>query len=335
MSGVRVAVAGATGAVGREMLDVLERREFPVRELVLLASSRSKGRRLEFRGEEIEVGVLAPGSFRGVDLALFSAGGSTAKEFAPHAVDAGAVVVDNSSAFRYEPNVPLVVPEVNADALGSHPGIVANPNCSTIIMLVAIAPIHRLSPLERVFAATYQAASGAGAAGMEALRREAAGEGAADGAKCADSPFPHRLSGNVVPRIDTLQETGYTREEMKMVWETRKILGCPELPVSATCVRVPVERAHSEAIHLTTREPLSVDDVRAALKAAPGVTLEDDPAADVYPTPLAVSGADDVFVGRIRRHPDDPRTFDLWVVGDQVRKGAALNAVQIAEALFC
>jgi aspartate-semialdehyde dehydrogenase len=334
MTEPRVAVVGATGAVGQEMVRVLEKRNFPVADLIPLASERSRGKKVSFRGEQVAVRVLGEDSFHGVDLALFSAGGGTSRKYAPVAVQAGAVVVDNSSAFRMEPEVPLVVPEVNPEAIAEHRGIIANPNCSTIIMVVAIHPIHRLSPIQRVVASTYQAASGAGARGMDALIRELEGEGKDNATACEGSPFPHRLAGNLVPRIDTVQDNDYTREEMKMVFETRKIMGLGPVPISATCVRVPVERAHSESIQVTTREPLPVSKLREALEAAPGVSVLDDPRSDVYPTPLVMSGEDDVFVGRIRRHPDEKATYDIWVVGDQILKGAALNAVQIAEKLF-
>ncbi len=339
MSRLRVAVLGATGAVGEEMMSVLESRHFPVSDLVPLASERSRGKKVTFHGEPIEVCVLSKDSFKGVDLALFSAGASISREVAPLAVKDGAVVVDNSSAFRMEADVPLVVPEVNPEMISRHKGIIANPNCSTIIMVVAIAPIHRLSPIQRIVASTYQAASGAGAKGMDALGRELDGEGKPSATvpvntKAKDSPFPHRLAGNLIPRIDVIQDNGYTKEEMKMVLETRKIMGLPPIPISATCVRVPVKRAHSESVQITTRSPLSLDEIRAAIDAAPGVSLLDAPREDVYPTPLVVSGDDDVYVGRIRKHPYDPSTYDLWIVGDQIRKGAALNAVQIAEKLF-
>jgi aspartate-semialdehyde dehydrogenase len=336
MNGRCVAVVGATGAVGEEMLQVLEARKFPVRKLVALASARSAGKRVRFRGDDVAVDVLGPASFRGVELALFSAGASVSKEFAPLAVKAGAVVVDNSSAFRMEPEVPLVVPEVNAGALAEHRGIIANPNCSTIILVVALQPIHQLSPLERVVASTYQAASGAGAKGMDALRRELleAASGGLRGDKAPGSPFPHRLAGNLFPRIDVVEDNGYTREEMKMVRETRKIMGLPKLSVSATCVRVPVERAHSESIQVKTAAPLELADIRSAWERAPGVRLIDDPRNDRYPTPLVASREDDIFVGRLRAHPSESATYDFWVVGDQIRKGAALNAVQIAERLF-
>src|SRR5262245_57944161 len=328
MAEYRVAVVGATGAVGEEMLKVLESRKFPVRELVALASSRSRDKRVRFHGEEIPVQILDKNSFKGIELALFSAGASISREMAPVAVQAGAVVVDNSSAFRMEPEIPLVVPEVNSHALKGHQGIISNPNCSTIIMVVAITPIHRLSPLRRIVASTYQAASGAGAKAMDVLRRELAGE------KVEHSVFPHRLAGNLIPRIDACLENGYTKEEMKMVNETRKIMQLDPIPISATCVRVPVERAHSESVQLTTERPLSLEEVRGALRKASGVTLIDEAQHDRYPTPLIVSGKDDVHVGRIRIHPSEPNTYDLWIVGDQIRKGAALNAVQIAELVF-
>lgn len=328
MADYRVAVVGATGAVGQEMVQVLESRGFPVSELLPLASPRSKGKTVAYKGEQIDVQVLGPDSFKGVDLALFSAGASISVEMARFAVDAGAVVVDNSSAFRMERGVPLVVPEVNPAAIPQHQGIIANPNCSTIILVMALWPIHALSPIQRVVVSTYQAASGAGAKGMDRLRRELSGE------DVDDDIFPHRLAGNLIPRIDRLMDGGYTKEELKMVYETRKIMGLPDIPISATCVRVPVERAHSESIQVTTKDDIALADLTKALADADGVQVVDDPENDRYPTPLAVSGADDVFVGRIRRAPDDERTYDLWVVGDQVLKGAALNAVQIAEILF-
>ena len=327
MSSKSVAVVGVTGAVGQEMLDVLAARDFPLSNLRPLASERSAGKTVQFRGEEIPIEVLGGDSFAGIDLALFAAGASISREYAPVAVDAGAVVVDNSSAFRMDPSIPLVVPEVNSDAIAAHQGIIANPNCSTIIMVVALQPIHELSALTRVVVSTYQAASGAGAKGMDALRRELAGE------ELEDSPFPHRLAGNLFPRIDVLQDNGYTKEEMKMVLETRKIMGIEGVPISATCVRVPVERAHSESIQVSTESPLELEAIRAAFERAPGLQVIDEPAEDLYPTPLQAAGQDDVYVGRLRRHPDEEETCDFWVVGDQIRKGAALNAVQIAEEL--
>jgi len=327
MSSKSVAVVGVTGAVGQEMLDVLEARDFPLSGIRPLASERSAGKTVQFKGEELPVEVLGQDSFSGVDIALFSAGASISHEYAPVAVDSGAVVVDNSSAFRMDPDIPLVVPEVNSGAIAAHKGIIANPNCSTIIMVVALQPIHQLSPLTRIVVSTYQAASGAGAKGMDALRRELAGE------QLDDSPFPHRLAGNLVPRIDVVQDNGYTKEELKMVLETRKIMGVGQVPISATCVRVPVERAHSESIQVSTESPLDLGAIREAFEKAPGLHVIDDPHDDRYPTPLQAADQDDVFVGRLRQHPDENTTYDFWVVGDQIRKGAALNTVQIAEAL--
>ncbi|MDE0740049.1 MAG: aspartate-semialdehyde dehydrogenase [Planctomycetota bacterium] len=327
MSSKSVAVVGVTGAVGQEMLAVLEARDFPLSGIRPLASERSAGKTVQFKGEELPVEVLGQNSFSGIDLALFSAGASISREYAPLAVDSGAVVVDNSSAFRMDPEIPLVVPEVNSGAIAGHQGIIANPNCSTIIMVVALQPIQELSPLTRVVVSTYQAASGAGAKGMDALRRELAGE------QLDDSPFPHRLAGNLVPRIDVVQDDGYTKEELKMTLETRKIMGLGQVPISATCVRVPVERAHSESIQVSTESPLDISAIREAFEKAPGLQVIDDPHDDRYPTPLQAADQDDVFVGRLRQHPDEAATYDLWVVGDQIRKGAALNAVQIAEEL--
>ena len=327
MSSKSVAVVGVTGAVGQEMLDVLAARDFPLSNLRPLASERSAGKTVQFKGEEVPVEVLGADSFSGVDVALFSAGASISREYGPVAVDAGAVVVDNSSAFRMDAGVPLVVPEVNCAAIASHQGIIANPNCSTIIMVVALQPIHELSPLTRVVASTYQAASGAGAKGMDALRRELAGE------ELEDSPFPYRLAGNLFPRIDVVQDNGYTKEEMKMVLETRKIMGLEDVPISATCVRVPVERAHSESIQVSTESPLELDAIRAAFEKAPGLQVMDVPSEDIYPTPMQAANEDDVYVGRLRQHPDEEGSYDFWVVGDQIRKGAALNTVQIAEEL--
>ena len=327
MSSKSVAVVGVTGAVGQEMLDVLEARDFPLSGIRPLASERSAGKTVQFKGEDLPVEVLGPDSFSGIDLALFSAGASISREYAPLAVDSGAVVVDNSSAFRMDPEIPLVVPEVNSGAIAGHQGIIANPNCSTIIMVVALQPIQELSPLTRIVVSTYQAASGAGAKGMDALRRELAGE------QLDDSPFPHRLAGNLVPRIDVVQDDGYTKEELKMTLETRKIMGLGQVPISATCVRVPVERAHSESIQVSTESPLDISVIREAFEKAPGLQVIDDPHDDRYPTPLQAADQDDVFVGWLRQHPDEAATYDLWVVGDQIRKGAALNTIQIAEEL--
>ncbi len=327
-----VAVVGATGAVGREMISVLEERRFPVGELVPLASARSLGEAVEFHGEEIPIRVLDKGSFKGVDLALFSAGGGVSREFAPRAVNSGAVVVDNSSAFRMDPNVPLVIPEVNPGALEGHRGLVANPNCSTIQMLVALAPIHRKVGISRIVVSTYQAASGAGHKGMDELSNQSI---ALLSGKVPDEPKVHarRLAFNCVPQVDVFLDDGYTREEQKMVQETHKILD-PKIQVAATCVRVPVFCGHSEAINVELVNPLSPDEARELLKQSPGVAVLDDPSVGIYPTTEDAAGADATFVGRIRRDPTVPNGLAMWVVADNLRKGAALNAVQIAELLF-
>ncbi len=329
--GFRVAVVGATGAVGEEMLKVLERRSFPVDSLRLFASARSAGRRLRFRGEEIAVEPLGEESFRGIDLALFSAGSAVSKELAPRAASAGALVVDNSSAFRMDPEVPLVVPEVNREA-AARPGrgIIANPNCTTIVTLLAVAPIHRAARVLRFTAASYQAASGAGARAMQELLDQV--RAFASGAPIlAPRAFPHQLAFNIVPHIDVFLENGYSKEEMKMVHETRKILGDESIRVSATCVRVPVLRAHSVAVHLETERKVTAAEARETLARAPGVVVEDDPGGARYPMPWTAAGTDEVRVGRIREDVSHERGLALWAVGDQLLKGAALNAVQVAE----
>jgi len=334
MAGLKnIAIAGATGAVGADMISTLERRDFPVGNLRLLASSRSVGKKLKFKGEELPVEELKSDSFKDIDIALFSAGAARSKEFARHAVAAGAVVVDNSSAFRMDDEVPLVVPEVNPDAVRDHNGIIANPNCSTIIMLVAVNPLHKAAKVKRIVAATYQAASGAGAAAMRELEEQT--RELLDGGDPASQAFVHRLAFNLFPHIDVFQENGYTKEEMKMVLESRKIMGHPELMVSCTCVRVPVPRAHSEALNIEFEREITPDEARRIISEAPGVELRDDPSANVYPMPADASGEDDVFVGRIRQDisRDDKRGLDIFVSGDQLLKGAALNAVQIAELL--
>jgi aspartate-semialdehyde dehydrogenase len=326
-----LAICGATGAVGQDLLAVLAARQFPLRSLRLLASPRSAGTQLPFAGEMVPVEPLGADSFRGIDVAIFSAGGSVSREFAPRAVAAGAVVVDNSSAFRMDPAVPLVVPEINATALRGHRGLIANPNCSTILLVLALGPLHAAAGLEAVVVSTYQAASGAGQRAMGELRAGMA-------AMLAGQPFapqvlPQVLAGNLFPQVDVFQPDGYTREEDKLQNETRKILGLPELPVEATCVRVPVERCHSESVTVRLQRPLSPAGARALLGSAPGLELVDEPAQQRYPMPLAMAGRDPVAVGRIR----SSRIFDpgltFWLVGDQLRKGAALNAVQIAEML--
>jgi aspartate-semialdehyde dehydrogenase len=334
---VKVAIAGATGAVGREMLKVLEERDFPVGELVLLASERSEGQTVEFRGEEHTVKRLQPDSFAGVEIALFSPGASVSREFAPHAAKAGAVVVDNSSAFRMDPDCPLVVPEVNSDALEQavKPGgrrIVANPNCSTIQLVVAMKPLHDAATLKRVVVSTYQSVSGAGQKGIDELESQTRGMFAME--EPAPKKFPHRIAFNLIPEIGPTLANGYTEEEMKMVNESRKILGIPDLAVSATCVRVPVFYCHSESAHLTFERDLSVEEARELLRKAPGVKVLDDMKEHVYPMPMLAAHDDDTLVGRIRKDLATPNTLALFVVSDNLRKGAALNAVQIAEALL-
>lgn len=326
-----LAIVGATGAVGIEMLRVLERRNFPAASLRLLASSRSAGKTLEFRGEEITVEPLGENSFAGIDIALFSAGGGISKEFAPHAVKAGAVVIDNSSAFRMDPKVPLVVPEINgADALG-HSGIIANPNCTTAITLMAVHPLHQAFGLRRIIASSYQAVSGTGARAIEELRDQVAA--IASGNPVVKEVYPHQIAFNVLPHVDSFLEDGYTREEMKMQFEGRRILHLPGFRASVTCVRVPVYRAHSVAVTAEFDRPVSLEKAREVLIAAPGVQLTDDPSIALYPMPIEVSGEDDCRVGRLRLDCALPNALTFWVCGDQLLKGAALNAVQIAELL--
>jgi aspartate-semialdehyde dehydrogenase len=330
--GYKVAIVGATGAVGVEMLKVLERRRFPVDSLRLIASPRSAGRRLRFSGDEVAVEPLSGRSFEGIELVLMSAGASVSREHAPRAARAGAIVVDNSSAFRMDPAVPLVVPEVNPEAAARHDGIIANPNCTTIVTLVALAPLHRAARVERLTAASYQAASGAGAQAMQELEDQL--RAFAAGLPMEARIFPHQLAMNLFPHVDVFLENGYTREEMKMVNETRKILGDPAMRVSATCVRVPVLRAHSVALHIETERKLGAAEARALLAQAPGIVVEDDPAAKRYPMPWFAAGTDEVRVGRIREDLSHERGLALWVVGDQLLKGAALNAVQVAELVL-
>lgn len=323
---MHVALLGATGAVGRTMLQVLAERDLKIDRLTLLASPRSAGRSIEWGGRSWECRVAQPGAFRDVDFALFSAGADRSREWGPIAAEEGAIVVDNSSAWRMDPRVPLVVPEVNAAAAHDRPrGIIANPNCSTIQMVVALEAIRQAAGLTRVVASSYQSVSGAGETGRDALRAETDG-GAADG-----SPFARPIAGNVIPQIGDFDGEGWTGEERKMINETRKILSLPDLAVAATCVRVPVDVGHSVQVMVETERELSVDEARAALAAFPGVIVADGSAG--YPTPRETAGRDEVFVGRIRTDPFLPRTLHLWVVADNLRKGAATNAVQIVEAL--
>ncbi|CAM3388632.1 aspartate-semialdehyde dehydrogenase [Hydrogenibacillus schlegelii] len=335
----RVAVVGATGAVGEAMIAELERSTLPIAELVPMASARSAGKTVAFRGAEVPVVEATPEAFSGVDLALFSAGGQTSRALAPEAVRRGAVVVDNSSAFRLEDRVPLVVPEVNAEALADHRGLIANPNCSTIQMVVALAPLRERYGLRRIVVSTYQAVSGAGRRAVDALRFESGrwleGEGfVPEVLPVASLPVKYPIADNVIPQIDRFEPNGFTFEEMKMVRETQKIFGDPALEVAATCVRVPVTVGHSEAVTVELEEaPASMEDVVEALRAAPGVVVWDDPTAQRYPTPMLVRGERDVYVGRIRRDLFRPNVVHLWVVADNLVKGAAWNAVQIAETL--
>lgn len=339
MKRYQTAVLGATGAVGEEILSILAERDFPVGGLKLLASGRSAGKKLVFRGREYTVEEAGPDSFKGVEIAFFSAGGGVSQEFAPIAVEAGAVVIDNTSAFRMDPRVPLVVPEINASDLQWHEGIIANPNCSTIIMVVALNPIHQAAGIKRVVVSTYQAVSGAGARAMEALKDQV--RAFAEGRMVEPSLLPYAkaarhypIAFNLIPHIDIFGEAGYTKEEWKMVNETRKIMHDASIAVTATTVRVPVIRCHSESVNVETHRKLSAAEARELLAQAPGVVVQDDPEHQVYPMPLDGSGKDPVFVGRIREDLSIANGLNLWVVGDQIRKGAALNAIQIAEYLI-
>jgi aspartate-semialdehyde dehydrogenase len=329
---VKVAVTGATGAVGREILKVLEERKFPVTEIVPLASNRSTGSTLTFSGSDVEVRVLDADSFNGIDIAFFSAGGDISREFVPSAASAGATVIDNSSAFRMDPEVPLVVPEVNPEDAKKHNGIIANPNCSTIQMVVALAPLHREARIVRIIVATYQAVSGTGKAAIDELKRQVTE--LEEGRQPSPQVYPKQIAFNLIPHIDTFQENGYTREEVKMLSETRKILHDDTIRVSATCVRVPVYRAHSEAVFIETERKLTADEARNILTEAPGVKVIDDPAKLEYPTPLEATGSYLTYVGRIREDTALDNGLAMWVVADQLLKGAALNAVQIAELLI-
>jgi aspartate-semialdehyde dehydrogenase len=330
---MKVAVVGVSGAVGQEFLQVLEERNFPVDELVLFGSARSAGKEYEFRGKKIAVKELQHNDdFKGIDIALTSAGAGTSKEFAKTITKYGTIMIDNSSAFRYDDDVPLVVPEVNAaDAKVRPRNIIANPNCSTIQMVVALKPVNDLSPIKRVHVATYQAASGAGAQGIAELEQQI--REVASGDEPTISKFPYQLAMNIIPHIDIFLDNDYTKEEMKMNWETKKIMHT-DAEVSATCVRIPVARAHSEAVWVETESPLSIEDVRAAMEKTEGLTVIDKPSEKKYPMPLFVAGKDDVYVGRLRKDVTNPNGITFWCVGDQIKKGAALNAVQIAEYLI-
>lgn len=330
-----VAVVGATGAVGREMLKTLESRNFPATEVVPFASARSAGTKVPYGDSELVVRELKEDVFEGIDIAIFSAGGSTSEKYAPHAAAAGCIVVDNSSAWRMDERCPLVVPEVNPEALEGHNGIIANPNCSTIQMVVALKPLYDLSPIKRVVVSTYQAASGAGAPAMAELydQTRAFLDGTPED-ELEISAFAHRIAFNTIPHIDVFLDDGSTKEEWKMVVETKKIMGDPAIEVAATCVRVPVLRCHGEAINVEFADEVTVEAARAALETAPGVEVMDDTANKVYPMPGLLAGTDGTFVGRLRKDPTVPHGIAFWDVADQIRKGAALNAVQIAQLLL-
>lgn len=329
-----VAVAGATGLVGRRMIETLEERNFPVKSIKLLASERSKGKTLTFKGETVPVEVLSEDSFKGVDIALFSAGGGTSKKFAPFAAKDGCVVVDNSSAWRMDPEVPLVVPEVNPCDIPKHKGIIANPNCSTIQMVVVLKPLHDAATITRVVVSTYQAVSGAGVAAVTELYEQT--RAVLEGRPYPPKVFPHQIAFNCIPQIpqsDAFTSNGYTSEEMKMVNETKKIMGDPNIRVTATTVRVPVNCGHSESVNVETTKKLTAGEARALLAKAPGVIVQDDPAAQLYPLAVNAAGKGDTYVGRIREDISHANALDMWVVSDNLLKGAAYNAVQIAELL--
>lgn len=327
-----VSIVGATGAVGREMLVCLEERNFPLSQLTLLASARSAGQKLTFRGEEITIKELTADSFAGIDIALFSAGGGISLDYGPIAAKAGCVVIDNSSAFRMDEDVPLVIPEINPEAARNHPrNIIANPNCSTIITLMGLAPLHKAFGLKGIIASTYQAVSGSGAQGIAEL--DAQIKALTNGNPIEKRVYPHQIAHNVIPHVDSFEDSGYTKEEQKMLHEGRKILDLPELKVTCTCVRVPVMRSHSISLTAIFEEDPTVSEAHEALSSCPGLRLVDDPSRSLYPVPLDTTGKDDCLVGRIREDQVLPNALALWVVGDQVKKGAALNAVQIAEIL--
>jgi len=339
-NGLHVAVVGATGAVGQQMLATLEKRDFPIGKLTLLSSARSAGKKVSFKGQEYEVQEATPESFEGVQIALFSAGGSVSKQFAPEAVKRGAIVVDNTSAYRMDPNVPLVVPEVNEEDIKLHNGIIANPNCSTIQMVVALEPIRQAFGLDKVVVSTYQAVSGAGAAAIDELKTQA--QAILNGEEFTPEILPvggdkkhYQIAFNAIPQIDKFQDNGFTFEEMKMINETKKIMHMPELSVAATCVRLPVVTGHSESVYIEiNKQGVSAQEVKSLLSTAPGVVLQDDPENQVYPMPADAVGKNDTFVGRIRKDLDKDTGFHLWVVSDNLLKGAAWNSVQIAESLL-
>ena len=329
MKSYHVAIVGATGMVGQEFIKVLQQRNFPMASINLFSSDRSAGKKLYVGHQEIEVKETAPESFQNIDVALFSAGSEISKYFSPIAARSGTLVIDNSAAFRMEPKVPLVVPEINPEDIKLHEGIIANPNCSTIQMVVAVYPLHKVNPIKRIIVSTYQSVSGTGAAAMEELTTQA--KLVLEGQNVVPHVYPHQIGFNLLPEIDVFLDNGYTNEEWKMVEETRKIMHAPDIAISATCVRVPIFIAHSEAVTLEFTDPISPEDARQILSRAPGVKVLDDPSVSLYPMPWLAAGSDDVYVGRIRSDASHPRGLVMWVVSDNLRKGAALNAVQIAE----
>jgi len=329
MKAYNVAIVGATGLVGQEFIKVLEQRSFPMASVHLYASDRSAGKKLYVGHKEVAVKETSPESFHNIDIALFSAGAEISRYFSPIAAESGALVVDNSSAFRMEPKVPLVVPEVNPEDIKWHEGIIANPNCSTIQMVVALYPLHKVNPIKRIVVSTYQAVAGAGSAAMEELTTQA--KLVLEGKNVVPHVYPHQIAFNLLPEIDVFLDDGYTKEEWKMVEETRKIMHAGDMAVSATCVRVPVFIGHSEAINVEFTAPITPEEARHILAHAPGVKVLDDPSVSLYPQPWLAVGSDNVFVGRIRTDVSQPNSLVMWVVSDNLRKGAALNAVQIAE----
>ncbi len=331
MNGYRVAIVGATGMVGGEFIKVLEQRNFPVRTMQMFASDRSAGKKLFFNHEEYEVQETSPDSFRDVDIALFSAGADISRYFSPIAARSGAVVIDNSAAFRMDDEVPLVVPEINAEDIKKHKGIIANPNCSTIQMVVALNPLHKANPIRRIVVTTFQSVSGTGTAAIEELTAQS--KQILAGQSVVPHVYPHQIAYNVLPHIDVFLDNAYTKEEWKMVEETRKIMHAEDILVSATCVRVPVFIGHSEAVNVEFTNPMSPEEARKLLAQAPGVRVLDDPAINLYPNPWMAAGTDDTYVGRIRRDVSASNSLVMWIVADNIRKGAALNAVQIAEEM--
>jgi len=329
--GFRVAIVGATGMVGQEFIKVLEQRSFPMDSIELLASDRSAGKKMFVNHHELVVKETTPESFKKIDIALFSAGSETSRYFSPIAAQSGAVVIDNSSAFRMDPKVPLVVPEINAEDIKRHKGIIANPNCSTIQMVVALNPLHKVNAIKRLVAATYQAVSGTGSAAVEELTEQS--KQVLDGQTTVPHVYPHQIAFNILPEIDVFLDNDYTKEEWKMVEETKKIMHAPDIAISAVCVRVPVFIGHSEALHIEFSQPMAPDEARRILAQAPGIKILDDPAISLYPQPWSAAGTDEVFVGRIHRDASHPNGLVMWVVADNLRKGAALNAVQIAEEM--